>query len=81
MCSQFLLIALRTEYSLLVYSARDCFQYVLYENTTFSDTIYIIIMTKYTPECTKLQHLNTISQGSMFALACIPHSTTGNTAG
>ena len=38
-------------------------------------------MTKYTPECTKLQHLNTISQGSMFALACIPHSTTGNTAG
>ena len=31
MCSQFLLIALRTEYSPLVYSARDCFQDVLYE--------------------------------------------------
>ena len=27
------------------------------KNTTFQDTIYVISMTKYTPECTKLHHL------------------------
>ena len=27
------------------------------KNTTFSDTIYVIKLTKYTPECKKLQHL------------------------
>ena len=29
-------------------------------------------MTKYTPECTKLQHLNFFSWGSMLALAFSP---------
>ena len=38
-------------------SGRDCFQYILYKNTTFSDTIYVIIMTKYTSEYTKLQRI------------------------
>ena len=53
-------------------SARDCFQYVLYKNTTLSDPIYVIIMTKYPPEYTKLQHLKIFS-GSMFDLAFNPH--------
>ena len=42
------------------------------KNTTFSDTVYVIIMTKYLPECTKLQHLN-VFRGSMLALAFSPH--------
>ena len=43
------------------------------QNTTFSDTIYVIIMTKYTPECTKLQYLIFFSWATMLALAFSPH--------
>ena len=48
------------EYILRIFtlsSARDCFQYVLYKKYNILDTIYVTIMTKYTPEYTKLQHL------------------------
>ena len=77
MCLRFLLNIVK-EYTIIlriftINSARECFQYVLYENTTFSDTIYVIIMTKYTPECTKLQHLKLFSLCSMLALAFSPH--------
>ena len=41
--------------------------------TTFLNTIYVIIITKYTPECTKLQHLKFISRSDMLAVAFSPH--------
>ena len=52
-------------------SARDCFQYVLYKKYNIF-IIYVIITTKYPPECTKLQHLIFFS-GSMLALAFSLH--------
>ena len=61
MCSRFLLNVLRStilyyEYSPLA-AHEIVFNMFYMKNTTFSDTIYVIIMTKYTPECTKFQHL------------------------
>ena len=58
MCSRFFLNVLRSIFTLS--SVWDCFNMFHRKNTTFSDTIYVISMTKYTPECTKLQHLKKI---------------------
>ena len=71
MCSRFFLNVLRSIFTLS--NAWDCFNMFHMKNETFSDTIYVIRVTKQTPECTELQHLKTISRCSMFALAFSPH--------
>ena len=63
MCSRSLLNLFRSIATFTLSSEINSEDYKIFlykKNTTFSDEIYVIIMTKYTSECTKFHHLKKI---------------------